>query len=205
MKHRRAVGLLGGSFNPAHEGHREISLLALKRLGLGEVWWLVSPANPLKDPAELDSFEARCAQARETADHPRIRISAFEREAGLTYTHDTLQALISAHPDLRFVWLMGADNLAQFHHWHRWAEIFRLLPVAVIDRPGYRYGAIASPAGQRFARNRIEESDAPILASASPPAWVYLGGLLNPASSTRLRELAQDRSAGNKGAARASR
>jgi nicotinate-nucleotide adenylyltransferase len=189
MKYRRAVGLLGGSFNPAHEGHREISLLALKRLGLSEVWWLVSPGNPLKERSELTPFEARCAQAKKIADHPRIRISTFERDVGLVYTHDTLNALIASRPDLGFVWLMGADNLAGFHHWQRWAEIFSLLPVAVIDRPGYRYAAIASPAAQRFAQNRLEESDAAILAEARPPAWVYLGGILNPASSTRLRAL----------------
>lgn len=187
MKHRRAVGLLGGSFNPAHEGHREISLLALKRLALSEVWWLVSPGNPLKDRAELAPFEQRRQRAEEIADHPRIRISSFERQAGLTYTHDTLKALIAARPELRFVWLMGADNLAGFHRWQRWVEIFFLLPIAAIDRPGYRYAAIASPAARRFGQNRLEESDAEILATATPPAWVYLGGLLNPVSSTRLR------------------
>lgn len=195
MKHRRAVGLLGGSFNPAHEGHRQASLLALKRLGLSAVWWLVSPANPLKASSELASFEARCERARKIAEHPHIRISAFERQAGLTFTHDTLKALIAAHPDLRFVWLMGADNLADFHRWHRWAEIFRLLPIAVIDRPGYRFGAIASPAARRFAHDRLDESDARALADAGPPAWVYLGGLLNPASSTELRAGAKGKSA----------
>ena len=187
MKHRRAVGLLGGSFNPAHEGHRDISLLALKRLALSEVWWLVSPGNPLKERAELAPFEKRRTQAEETADHPQIRVSSFERQAGLTYTHDTLKALIAAHPDLRFVWLMGADNLAGFHRWQRWAEIFSLLPIAVIDRPGYRFAALASPAAQRFAAHRIDESDAAALAYRPAPAWCFLSGLLNPLSSTRLR------------------
>lgn len=186
--HRRRVGLFGGSFNPPHSGHRHASLLALRRLNLDEVWWLVSPANPLKDRSELAEYEARCAAAQRIARHPRIKISTFERDAGLVYTRDTLRALIRAHPDIGFVWLMGADNLASIHRWLRWPEIFELAPIAVIDRPSYRLKAMASPAALRYAAFRVEEADARILADLAPPAWCFLSGPLDLSSSTRLRQ-----------------
>jgi len=186
QKHR-AIGLFGGSFNPAHEGHVEASEMALKRLALDEVWWLVSPANPLKDKSVLAPFEERCAGAERLARHPRIKISRIEHEARLTYTHDTVRRLVRSHRDINFVWLMGADNLATFHRWERWGDLFRLVPVAVIDRPGYRFAALASPAAQRFSASRIDESDAAGLAFLPAPSWCFLSGLLNPLSSTRLR------------------
>lgn len=184
---RRRIGLFGGSFNPAHEGHRHASLLALARLALDEVWWLVSPGNPLKDPSELVAYVRRCAAAAAVASHPRIRISTFERDAGLVYTCDTLAALRRRSPEIAFVWIMGADNLADIHRWQKWQDIFALMPVAVIDRPGYRYRAAAAPAAARFAAARLDEADAPRLAGAAPPAWVFLSGPLNPLSSTALR------------------
>lgn len=183
----RAIGLLGGSFNPPHEGHRHVSLLALQRLNLSEVWWLVSPGNPLKDRSELAAYEARCAAARVVARHPRIRISSFERDRGLVYTAETLQALRAQARDDAFVWIMGADNLATIHRWNHWADIFHTVPLAVLDRPGYRFKAMASPAAIRFAGARIDERDAPRLCRMAPPAWCFLAGPLNPLSSTALR------------------
>jgi nicotinate-nucleotide adenylyltransferase len=185
--HRRRVGLFGGSFNPPHAGHRHASLLALKRLGLDEVWWLVSPANPLKQAGAFAPYEARCAAARKLTCHPRIKISTFERDAGLIYTRETLRALVRAHRDIRFVWIMGADNLATIHRWHRWPEIFELVPIAVIDRPSYRMKAMASPAALRFADRRVDEDDALLLADLQPPAWCFLSGPMSLLSSTRLR------------------
>ena len=138
MRHRR-IGLLGGSFNPAHRGHLHLSLTALQRLDLDEVWWLVSPQNPLKPVAGMAPFAARLDQARQVAaGHKRIRVTDLEnRLGGSHYTADTLKALRRRFPRLRFVWLMGGDNLVQIRHWERWAEIFRTVPIAVFDRPSY--------------------------------------------------------------------
>lgn len=184
----RRIGVFGGSFNPPHDGHRHASLTALNRLQLDEVWWLVSPANPLKDKSGLADYRRRCAAADQVAAHPRIRISTFEHDRGLTYTFDTLNALRASHAGTAFVWVMGADNLADIHRWQHWEDIFRLMPVAVIDRPGYRYRAAASRAAVRFASARIVEADAPLLAALDPPAWCFLSGPLSTTSSTRLRQ-----------------
>ena len=183
----RRVGLMGGSFNPPHEGHRQISLFALQRLQLSEIWWLVTPGNPLKDHSELAEYDARLDATRSMARHPRIKISDFERREGIVYTAQTIDALRAQHADLAFVWIMGADNLAGFHRWESWRAIMRSVPIAVLDRPGYRYKALASPAATAFASSRIDESDAGILASLAPPAWAFLSGPLNPVSSTMLR------------------
>lgn len=185
--HHRRIGLLGGSFNPPHEGHRHASVLAWKRLALDEVWWLISPVNPLKASTDFAPYEERCAAAKKVAQHPRIRISTFERDAGLIYTRDTLRALIRAQRDVRFVWLMGADNLASIHLWKRWPEIFELLPIAVIDRHSYRLRAMSSPAALRYADQRINEEDARLLAGLEPPVWCFLSGPVNLQSSSRLR------------------
>lgn len=181
------VGLLGGSFNPAHEAHRALSLLAWKRLGLDRVWWLVSPGNPLKENSKLSPVESRVAQAREIAASPYIDVCAPEVAYRTRYTFDTLSRLVAEHADARFVWLMGADNLAQFHRWKRWQEIAELMPIAVIERPGDEDAPLSSKAAHSMARHRIDESDAPLLLSMDPPAWVYLHGLKSPLSSTSLR------------------
>lgn len=181
------VGLLGGSFNPAHEAHRALSLLAWKRLGLDRVWWLVSPGNPLKENSKLPPVESRVAQAREIAASPYIDVCAPEVAYRTRYTFDTLSRLVAEHADARFVWLMGADNLAQFHRWKRWQEIAELMPIAVIERPGDEDAPLSSKAAHSMARHRIDESDAPLLLSMDPPAWVYLHGLKSPLSSTSLR------------------
>src|SRR4051794_10672888 len=132
------IGLLGGSFNPAHRGHRRISLEAMRVLGLDEIWWLVSPGNPLKEGAQdMAPFEARLASARDMAKRSRIRVSDFEAEAGTRYTVDTLRELPRRFPEHRFMWLMGADSLRNFHRWKDWREIARMVPIAVIRRPGY--------------------------------------------------------------------
>ena len=145
-KSRRRIGLLGGSFNPAHGGHRRISLFAKQALGLDEVWWLVSPGNPLKDRKDMGPLPARFASARAQARRAAIRVTAIEREFGTRYTIDTLRALRRRWPRRDFVWLMGTDNLAQFHLWKDWRGIARLMPIAAVARPGYDAGAIASPA-----------------------------------------------------------
>lgn len=181
------IGLLGGSFNPAHEGHREISLLALKRLNLDAVWWLVSPGNPLKDAAAYAPFDERLKVARKVADHPSIIISNFEERKGLQYTVDTLETLKALWPQIDFVWLMGADSLASFHRWRDWRRIASLVPFAVFNRPGHEAAWKAAPAAEALAAFRIDEGSADKLAGAEPPAWVFLSGPANPQSSTALR------------------
>ena len=181
------IGLLGGSFNPAHETHRQISLTALKRLGLDQVWWLVSPANPLKDAGKLPSLERRVAAAKEIANHPRIEVTGFSGAGKSPYSVDLLTELKRRFPKVNFVWLMGADNLADFHRWQAWPKIFTLMPIAVLDRPGFRLKARASQAAQRFASFHVDESDAPGLALLVPPAWTVLSHPLSNLSSSKLR------------------
>ena len=181
------VGLLGGSFNPAHGGHRHISMLALRRLRLDRIWWLVTPGNPLKDHSDLAALDRRLARAQAVAAHPRIAVTGFEAEAGTAYTADTIARLRQRAPAVRFVWLMGADNLATFHHWDRWQRITELVPMAVIDRPGATVKALSSPAARALAGSRLDETDGASLAGMIPPSWVFLFGPRSPESSTRLR------------------
>jgi len=184
----RGIGLLGGSFNPAHGGHLHISRLALQRLGLDEIWWLVSPQNPLKPVAGMAPFAERLAQAREiAAGERRITVSSVEAKLGSTYTADTLKALRRRFPRARFVWLMGGDNLAQFPYWKRWQDIFRAVPIAVFARPGLSLKALAGRAAQRFARARLPVAAAHRLALITPPAWVFFHTPLDPRSATRIR------------------
>lgn len=184
---RRRVGLLGGSFNPAHEGHREISLLALERLGLDAVWWLVTPGNPLKDPGLYAPYEDRLATARRVAGHPHIVISDFERRRGLQYTIDTLDALTALNAHTAFVWIMGADAFAQFDRWKDWRRIAALVPLAVFNRPGFAAEALSGPAAESLAPFRIPAGDAMTLAAAEPPAWVYFDDTAIAMSSTAIR------------------
>lgn len=183
---RRAIGLLGGSFNPAHDGHRYISLEAIKRLALDEVWWLVSPQNPLKPRAGMAPFAERSASAARVARHPRIRVSDLEARLATTYTAETL-ARLTAMPGQRFIWLIGADNLLQLPQWQHWERIFRLAPIAVFDRSPYSRSAVVSKAGQRFAHARIDESAAHTLKDTVTPAWTFLHLPPHPASSTAIR------------------
>jgi nicotinate-nucleotide adenylyltransferase len=181
------IGLLGGSFNPAHDAHLRISLVALKRLGLDQVWWLVSPHSPLKAEQRMPSLAERVARARAVGRHTKIVVTGFEGARASAYSIDTLRFLKRRYPSVNFVWLMGADNLAAFHRWRSFEEIFKLLPIAVFDRPGFRMKARASRAAQRFALARIDESDARGLAELAPPAWALLTLPLSGLSSTRLR------------------
>ncbi|MEW5728425.1 MAG: nicotinate-nucleotide adenylyltransferase [Pseudomonadota bacterium] len=183
---RRKVGLLGGSFNPAHAGHRHVAETALKRLGLDEVWVLVSPQNPLKPVAGMASLAERAQSARRAmAGHPRIRVTTIEADLGTRYTADTIAVLRTRFPAIRFVWLMGADNLAQIAKWDRWMRIFRSVPVAILARSPYSQRALAARAARRLARFRTVQTAG--LADRTPVAWVFLHTRLHPASATAIR------------------
>ncbi len=182
------IGLLGGSFNPPHEAHVEISLVAMKRLGIDQVWWLVTPGNPLKDASKLPDLAGRVQAAKDfVAKHPRIEVSGFAGEKASPYTIDLLSELKRRFPAVKFVWLMGADNLADFHRWRAWERIFKLMPIAVLDRPSFRLKARASKAAHRFSEFHVDESDASGLAQLEPPAWTILSYRLSALSSTKLR------------------
>ncbi len=181
------IGLLGGSFNPPHVAHRAISLFAIKRLKLDRVWWLVTPGNPLKDDAALHNLDERAQAARRMANDPRIDVSCLESVIGTRYTADTVDYLRRRASGLRFVWIMGADNLAQFHRWQNWKRIASEVPIAVIDRPPQSFRALAAPAAQALWRYRLPENQAGRLAEQRAPAWVFLTGIKLSLSSTGLR------------------
>ena len=180
------IGLLGGSFDPPHAGHRNITVEALKRFRLDEVWWLVSPGNPLKGHAPAPLAERMAAAAR-VMDHPRVRITDLEARLGTRYTHATLVALKRHYPAVRFVWLMGADNLATFHRWDRWRDIFSSVPIGVLARPGDRLTARISPAARQFRSARLRGRSAALLARTAPPAWCFVNVPMRHDSSTALR------------------
>lgn len=181
------IGLLGGSFNPPHEAHRAISLFAMKRLKLDRIWWLVSPGNPLKQGRALNALDERVAAAEKLAHHPRIDVSCLESVIGTRYTMDTISYLRRRCSGVRFVWIMGADNLAQFNRWESWRRIADLVPIAVIDRPPDSFRALSSVAAQTLASYRIDQDEAGTLADRRAPAWTFLTGLKSSLSSTRLR------------------
>jgi nicotinate-nucleotide adenylyltransferase len=181
------IGLFGGTFDPPHAAHRAAALLAMKRLGLDRVWWLVTPGNPLKDTGKLPPLEQRLAAARDAAHHPRIAVTGFETVINARYTVETLGFLRARCPAVRFVWIMGSDGLKNFHRWRQWRRIASLVPIAVVDRSGADFGATAAPAALALARYRVPERDASRLPGRRPPAWVYLHGLKSPLSSTALR------------------
>ncbi|MBA4803466.1 MAG: nicotinate-nucleotide adenylyltransferase [Brevundimonas sp.] len=188
------VGLFGGSFNPAHDGHAHVAETAMRRLDLDRVVWLVSPQNPLKDArdsAPLAERMASAARAARLAAHgPSMIVSDVETRIGTSWTVETLRALVDRHPGVRFVWLMGSDNLASFHRWRGWTDIMRLMPVAVIARPGSLLESRTAPAAERFARARVPEHRARSLPETPAPAWAWLSAPLNPRSSTALRAAA---------------
>ncbi len=187
-RRRARVGLLGGSFNPAHDGHRHVALTALGRLGLDQVWLLVSPQNPLKGVGDMASLADRLASARQILGRdPRLRACALESAFSTRFTADTLAQLRRRFPRIAFVWLMGADNLAQMPRWRRWRRIYQTVPVAVFARSPYSQGALASMAAHRFARFRRAEARARGLAGCAAPAWCYVHARLHPASATAIR------------------
>ncbi len=184
---RKRIGLLGGSFNPAHDGHRAISLEAIRRLGLDEVWWLVSPQNPLKSADEMAPLDERMARASMmTAGHPRLIVTDLEQSFGTRYTVDTVRRL---QRDGRsdFVWLIGSDNLVQLPKWRSWRDLLNLVPIAVFDREPYSYRALAGRVARAFAAHRIRAQDAAGLVRADPPAWVYFRLRRYRVSSTAIR------------------
>jgi len=181
------TGLLGGSFNPAHGGHRRVSLAAMEALGLDEIWWLVSPGNPLKPAQDMAPLAARLASARRAARRGRIRPTAIERRLGTVYTADTLAALVRRFPNRRFVWLMGADNLAQFHRWRDWRKIAATVPIAVIGRPGYDGAALKAPAWGWLRRFVRPAAMARNWTQWRPPALVLLELPPDPTSATAIR------------------
>lgn len=181
------IGLLGGSFNPAHEGHRSASLLALRRLQLDRVWWLVSPGNPLKDTSDLPPVEVRTSAATKCASDPRIVVTDLEAKIGARYTYQTILYLKARCPGVHFVWLMGADNLAHFERWKQWRTIAANVPIAIIDRPGSTVVATRARAALALSRHRYDETDARIFAVAKPPAMIFLHGPRSELSSTALR------------------
>lgn len=183
------IGLYGGSFNPPHTAHRAVALLALKRLKLDAVWLLVTPGNPLKSGAGLAPLGERMSRLKGLVGHPRLKVTDLEARFGTHYTADTIAAVTARAPSVTFVWVMGADNLAQFHRWQDWRGIARRVSLAVVDRPGSSLKAAASPAARALARARLSEGRAATLARRAPPAWVFLHGLKSPLSSTSLRQL----------------
>lgn len=189
------IGLLGGSFNPPHQGHLLISLFALKRLRLDRVWWLATPGNPLKDNEGLPSLATRLAEARALARDPRIAVTGFEAEIGARFTADTVAFLRRHAPGVHFVWLMGADNLRQFHLWRRWRRLAEQVPVAAIARPGSTLSALAAPAAGYFAKFRVPEARAADFAESRPPAFIFLHGPQSMLSSSAIR---RDEAAANR-------
>jgi nicotinate-nucleotide adenylyltransferase len=181
------IGLFGGSFNPPHEGHRRVALTALQRLYLDWVWWLVSPGNPLKRGRPLPPLEARLAATARIAAHPRMVATGLEAELGTSFTVDTIERLRQRRPVARFVWIMGADGLAELHRWGGWRGIAAAVPIAVVGRPGWEAAALSAPAAHALLPWRLPEAAAPALADYRPPAWLLLTAPRTPASSTALR------------------
>lgn len=181
------IGLFGGSFNPPHEGHLNLCDLALKRLELDQIWWMVTPGNPLKDTSELKPLEERIKKCHAMISHPKIKVTAFEALHKVRFTADTLRVVKRLRPRNDFVWLMGADNLADFHRWQDWRKIANMMPIAVIDRPGSTLSYHSSQASIALSEYRIDEADASLLSHMKPPAWTFLHGPRSSLSSTQLR------------------
>ncbi len=180
------IGLFGGSFNPAHQGHYAVALYALKTLRLDWVWWMVSPQNPLKDPGVTDEYNKRLAYTRRIARHPRFVVTDFEKQMQTTYTEDTLERLKAVSGDAQFVWIMGADSLGQLHRWHHWLDIVAMVPLAVLARPGYSIKALRGVAATRFAGRRVSAPSS--VFDGETPAWTFITMPLRKESSTAIRK-----------------
>ncbi|OJF91244.1 MULTISPECIES: nicotinate-nucleotide adenylyltransferase [Rhizobium/Agrobacterium group] len=181
------VGLFGGSFNPPHGGHGLVAEIALRRLALDQLWWMVTPGNPLKSRRDLAPLAERIALSEKIARNPRIKVTAFERTLGQSYTARTLEKIRERNRDIHFVWIMGADNLKDFHRWQNWQTIARTFPIAVIDRPGATLAYLSSKMAKTFDYARIDEDDAATLALRKAPAWTFIHGPRSTLSSTALR------------------
>lgn len=184
------VGLFGGSFNPPHQGHALVAEIALRRLGLDQLWWIVTPGNPLKSRSNLAPLAERLEKCEAITSDPRIKVTAFELTLGTSYTARTLDSIKARNPDARFVWIMGADNLAGFHRWQRWRHIATTFPIAVIDQPGSTLSYLSSKMARTFDYARIDEDDAGVLWTKKAPAWTFIHGPRSTLSSTALREAA---------------
>ena len=182
------IGLLGGSFNPAHKGHVHISQEALKRINLDEIWWIVSPQNPLKNSIDMAPFEERLAYAQAIAADPRINVTNLEAQLNTRYTIDSMKKIKQSFPEKRFVWIMGADNLLQFPQWNNWEELFSTVPIAIFDRAPYSVQALAGKAASVFSGSRLTTQYARKLADLSPPAWTFFRTPLHPATATEIRK-----------------
>jgi nicotinate-nucleotide adenylyltransferase len=181
------VGLFGGSFNPPHAGHALVTDIALRRLALDQLWWVVTPGNPLKSTRELAPLSERILLSERTAEDPRIKVTAFEAAHHVRYTADALALVRAKNPGVDFVWIMGADSLRDFHRWQRWRQIMLTFPIAVIDRPGSTLSFLSSVAAKTFDYARIDERDAPRLARMKAPAWTFIHGPRSVLSSTAIR------------------
>ena len=181
------IGLFGGSFNPPHEGHVLVASLAIRRLGLDQLWWMVTPGNPLKSGSGPAPLAERLAASETFAQDPKIRVTAFERTLGTAYTARTIAEIRRRNPGVHFVWIMGADNLGDFHRWQEWRNIARSVPIAVVDRPGSTLTYLSSKAARTFDKARVSERNAPALARMKPPAWTFIHGPRSLVSSTALR------------------
>ncbi len=186
------VGLFGGSFNPPHEGHALVAETALRRLGLDQLWWIVTPGNPLKSHRELAPLAERIRMSEAMAPGPRVKVTAFEKKLGQSYTAKTLERVQALNRGVHFVWIMGADNLATFHHWQNWEKIARTFPIAVIDRPGSTLAYLSSRMAKAFDHARVDEEAAMTLARRPAPAWTFIHGPRSGLSSTALRKQAED-------------
>ncbi|WJR68950.1 nicotinate-nucleotide adenylyltransferase [Neorhizobium sp. CSC1952] len=182
-----AVGLFGGSFNPPHEGHLLVAEIALRRLGLDQLWWMVTPGNPLKSRSELASLADRLAMSERLIHDPRIKITAFEKTLGGSYTADTLAFVKAKNPHVHFIWVMGADSLRTFHFWQKWREIASTFPIAVVDRPGSTLSFLSSKMARTFDYARVDEDDAGTLWKRRAPAWTFIHGPRSALSSTAIR------------------
>jgi nicotinate-nucleotide adenylyltransferase len=185
------VGLFGGSFNPPHAGHVLLAEIALRRLRLDQLWWIVTPGNPLKSARELKPLAERLTACEEIAEGPRIKVTAFEATHRIRYTLDTLTLVKRSNPDVNFIWLMGADNLKNFHRWQNWQQIALTFPIAVIDRPGSTLAYISSKMAKTFDYARVDEDDAPRLGLMKAPAWTFIHGPRSSLSSSAIRKAAR--------------
>ena len=183
----QAVGLFGGSFNPPHAGHALVAEIALRRLALDQLWWMVTPGNPLKSTRELAPLAERIERSQAIINDPRVKITAFEAAHQVRYTADTLALVRASNPGVDFVWIMGADNLRDFHRWQRWRQIFMTFPIAVIDRPGATLSFLSSPVTKTFSYARVDEGDALLLARMKAPAWTFIHGPRSSLSSSAIR------------------